>query len=411
MEYRARVVKTIKGCMPKRHASEVQIKQLVFNECPPATLQGQYYISGAMGSAKRKASGTGGGRANVFYLDPCGIALSEETPLKRALDNMGNACTNCTQSQSCAPCSNNGIVSPMQQCDDVCTASSCDEENGKCLVSRCGPLCFATWVSNGTAPKVLCPSGLPSGAIKEGIRNLRSRERLLTEAEEAFKLGDTDAGNKKMAEVVKLSAGGEQFRVPPETTTTPEPETEPPAPERPVGLQGLIQLAKEIPAVGHSLDTFRKLAADRTGEVFAPMFDNASRQRRVKKRLAARRLKRRGRRRRSRRVRRRKKRSRRRRRRSKKRKSRRRASRKKKASRRRRGKSGAKRSRGRKSRGRKSGRRGKTRRTRGKQPRKRPNMGRVPTPPRRRSSTGRRGPSRARPSRSQSRRPARRGRR
>lgn len=104
------------------------------------------------------------------------------------------------------------MSTPLQQCTDVCAASSCAEENAKCLVSQCGSICKATWVSNGTDPKVLCPSGLPAGAISDAIANLKAREALLIRAREAYRLGSAAEGSTLLAQVIKLSSGGEEVK-------------------------------------------------------------------------------------------------------------------------------------------------------------------------------------------------------
>lgn len=154
----------------------MDIKQLVFNECPPPTLQGVYYISGAMGG-KHKATKN----ENIFYLDPCGLTIPGDSGLASALDTLGNDCTK----QCYVP---NGPEMPA--CSDVCDGVSCGLPDAQCLTSRCGSACVATWVGNGTNPGVLCPSGLPAGAIGEAIENLEERARLLVQAREAFKLGN-----------------------------------------------------------------------------------------------------------------------------------------------------------------------------------------------------------------------------
>jgi hypothetical protein len=258
MEYKAKVVQVIKGCITPTY---VDIKQLVFNECPPPTLQGVYYISGAMGGKRGKTK-----HENIFYLDPCGLAIAWDSPVANALETYGNDCTGKCYTPS-------GPELPV--CDGTCDAVSCGIPDAQCLVSRCGATCLATWVSNGTSPTVLCPSGLPAGAIGEAIENLEERAKLLVSAREAFKLGKTTEGFQMLASVAKLSAGGEEYRVPPTTTTV---VTTPPAVddsatienEKPAGLQGLLDLAKSIPAVGERLDGFRKKAAAAEGKKFVP---------------------------------------------------------------------------------------------------------------------------------------------
>ena len=254
MEYKAKVLHVIKGLV---RPATVDIKQLVFSECPPPTLQGVYFISGAMGGKK----GTGK-HENLFYLDPCGIALPGDSSLRTALDTLGNDETNL--------CLNGEAV---KDCDDVCTSTSCAEEGAKCIVSKCATSCMATWASNGTVPKVMCPSGLPSGVIADAIANLEERAKLLIQAREAFRLDRKEEGYKLLAIVAKLSAGGEEYRVPPTTTTTEPPTTEAPEDtQKPLGLQGLLELAKNIPAVGDTLDKFREMAASVSGQKFVPKF-------------------------------------------------------------------------------------------------------------------------------------------
>ncbi len=259
MEYKGKVVQMIKGIVTP---AIVDIKQLVFNECPPPTLQGQYFISGAMGGKKGK-----GKHENLFYLDPCGIALPNDTPLKTALETLGNDATNlCPDGK------------PVKDCDDACTQSTCAEEGAQCIASKCAEACTATWASNGTSPKVMCPSGLPSGAISDAIANLEERIKLLIQAREAFKLGQGEEGFRNLAIVAKLSCGGEEYRVPP-TTTTVETTTEAPAVDtwRPSGLNGLLELAKRLPQVGKELDSYAQKAADAQGKPFVPKFGSKKR--------------------------------------------------------------------------------------------------------------------------------------